>query len=148
MQVLDRVSEVLRQKGGQIWSISPKATVYDALRIMADKNIGSLLVLEGPNLAGLLSERDYARNIILKGRSSKDTTVDEIMIATPITIAPDCSVDGAMRIMTESRVRHLPVISHNGTISGIVSIGDLVSWIISAHRETIEKLQSYIAGNA
>ena len=147
MQVLDRVSEVLKRKGGQIWSVNPKATVYDALRIMADKNIGSLLVLDGDNLAGLLSERDYARKIILKGRSSKDTTVGEIMISAAITIAPDCSVDGAMRIMTENRVRHLPVISHNGSISGIVSIGDLVNWIISAHEETIEKLQSYIAGN-
>jgi len=148
MQVLDRVSEILKQKGGQIWSISPKATVYDALSIMADKNIGSLLVLEGDKLAGLLSERDYARKIILKGRSSKDTTVDEIMTSRTITIAPDCSVDEAMRIMTENRVRHLPVISRDGSISGIVSIGDLVNWIISAHQETIEKLQSYIAGNA
>jgi len=147
MQVLDRVSEVLKQKGGQIWSITPKATVYDALRIMSEKNIGSLLVLDGDNLVGLLSERDYARKIILKGRSSKDTTVDEIMISTAITIAPDCSVDEAMRMMTENRVRHLPVIGHNGSIWGIVSIGDLVNWIISAHQETIEKLQSYIAGN-
>lgn len=148
MQVLDRVSEVLKQKGGQILSISPDATVYDALRIMADKNVGSLLVLDGSSLTGLVSERDYARKVILKGRSSKDTRVDEIMISAPITIAPDCSVDEAMRIMTENRVRHLPVVSPNGSISGIVSIGDLVNWIISAHQETIEKLQSYIAGNA
>jgi len=148
MQVLDRVSEVLKQKGQQIWSISPESTVYEALRIMADKNVGSLLVLDRGNLAGLVSERDYARKIILKGRFSKDTRVDEIMISAPITIAPDCSVDDAMRIMTENRVRHLPVINLNGSISGIVSIGDLVNWIISAHQETIEKLESYIAGSA
>jgi predicted transcriptional regulator len=148
MQVLDRVSEVLKRKGELIWSIAPNATVYDALRMMADNEIGSLLVIEGGRLQGLLSERDYARKIILKGRSSKETRVDEIMIPTPITIAPDCSVDEAMRIMTQNRVRHLPVITNNGAISGIVSIGDLVNWIITSHRETIEQLQSYIAGNS
>ena len=148
MQVLDRVSDVLKQKGGQIWSVTPEATVYEALRLMADKNVGSLLVLDHDKLAGLVSERDYARKIILKGRSSKETKVNEIMTSAPITIAPDCSVDEAMRIMTGNRVRHLPVTNPNGSISGIVSIGDLVNWIISAHRETIEKLQSYIAGNA
>jgi len=146
MQVLDRVSEVLKQKGAQIWSISPEATVYEALRIMADQNVGSLLVLDRGSLAGLVSERDYARKIILKGRSSKDTMVNEIMVSAPITL--DCSVDEAMRIMTGNRVRHLPVTNPDGSISGIVSIGDLVNWIISAHQETIEKLQSYIAGNA
>jgi CBS domain-containing protein len=148
MQVLDRVSEVLKRKGQRIWSISPKATVYDALSLMADKEIGSILVMEGDNLVGLLSERDYARKIILKGRSSKETTVEEIMSSTPITIVPDCSVQEAMRIMTEKRVRHLPVMGNTGSIAGIVSIGDLVNWIISAHQETIEQLQSYISGNS
>jgi CBS domain-containing protein len=147
MQVHDRVSEVLKRKGGRVWSISPEATVYDALGIMADKNIGSLLVLEGGNLMGLLSERGYARKIILKGRSSKETRVDEIMTPAPITIAPDCSVEDAMRIMTEHRIRHLPVLGPNRSVSGIVSIGDLVNWIISAQQETIENLQTYIAGN-
>jgi CBS domain-containing protein len=148
MQVHDRVSDVLKHKGGRVWSISPEATVYDALGSMADKNIGSLLVLEDGNLVGLLSERDYARKIILKGRSSKQTRVDEIMTPAPITIAPDCSVEEAMRIMTENRVRHLPVTGANQSVAGIVSIGDLVNWIISAQQETIENLQSYIAGNA
>ena len=148
MQVLDHISNILKQKGEQIWSIAPNATVYDALAIMADKEIGSLLVTEGDKLVGLLSERDYARKIILRGRSSKETRVDEIMISTPITIVPDCSVDEAMRIMTENRVRHLPVIGNNESVLGIVSIGDLVKWIISSHQETIEQLQSYIAGNS
>jgi CBS domain-containing protein len=148
MQVLDHISEVLKQKGKQIWSITPNATVYDALELMADKHIGSLLVLDGDKLVGMLSERDYARKITLKGRSSKETRVDEIMDSTPITIAPESSVDQAMRIMTENRVRHLPVTGNNGSVSGVVSIGDLVNWIISAHQETIEQLQSYIAGNS
>jgi CBS domain-containing protein len=139
---------VLKQKGAQIWSIAPNMTVYDALAMMADRQIGSLLVIADDRLVGLLSERDYARKIILKGRSSKETRVDEIMVSTPITILPDCSVDEAMRIMTENRVRHLPVIGKNGSVSGIVSIGDLVNWIISAHQETIEQLQSYIAGSS
>ncbi len=148
MQVLDHISEVLKQKGKQIWSIAPNATVYEALELMADKQIGSLLVMDRDKLVGVLSERDYARKITLKGRASKETRVEEIMISSPITIVPDSSVQEAMRIMTDNRVRHLPVIGVNGSVSGIVSIGDLVNWIISAHQETIEQLQSYIAGNA
>ena len=148
MQVLDPISAILKQKGNQIWSIAPEATVYDALTVMADKEIGSLLVMEGNKLAGMLSERDYARKVILMGRSSRDTRVGEIMTAAPLTVAPDCSIDGAMRIMTENRVRHLPVVGRNGSAVGLVSIGDLVKWIITSHEETIEQLQTYIAGNS
>ncbi|MDQ2776968.1 MAG: CBS domain-containing protein [Acidobacteriota bacterium] len=148
MQVLDPISAILKQKGEQIWSIAPNATVYDALAVMADKEIGSLLVTDGNKLVGMLSERDYARKIILRGRSSKETRVNEIMISAPITIAPNCSVDEAMRIMTENRIRHLPVIVGNDAALGIVSIGDLVKWIITSHQETIEQLQTYIAGNS
>jgi CBS domain-containing protein len=148
MQVLDPISVILRQKGERIWSIAPNATVYEALALMADKDVGSLLVMEGNRLIGMLSERDYARKIILMGRSSLETKVGEIMISTPLTVLPDCSVDEAMRIMTESRVRHLPVIGSNGAVLGIVSIGDLVKWIITSHQETIEQLRTYITGNA
>ncbi len=148
MQVLDPISAVLKQKGEQIWWIAPSATVYDALAAMAEKEIGSLLVMEGNELAGMLSERDYARKIILMGRSSKDTRVDEIMTPSPLTVVPDCSIDDAMRIMTENRVRHLPVVGRTGAVSGVVSIGDLVKWIITSHQETIEQLQTYIAGNS
>ena len=147
MQVLDPISVILRQKGERIWSITPNATVYEALALMADKDVGSLLVMEGNRLIGMLSERDYARKIILMGRSSLETKVGEIMISTPLTVLPDCSVDEAMRIMTESRVRHLPVIDSNGAVLGIVSIGDLVKWIITSHQETIEQLRTYITGN-
>ena len=146
MEVFDQVSAILRQKGAAVWSIGPEATVYEALEKMSDARIGALLVMEGGALVGLLSERDYARKIILKGRSSKETKVKEIMISPPLTISPGCSVDEAMRIVTEQRVRHLPVVDHMGAVAGIVSIGDLVKWIITSHEKTIEQLESYISG--
>jgi CBS domain-containing protein len=146
MEVFDGVSAILRQKGGRVWSIGPEATVYEAVERMAEEGIGALLVMESGALVGLLSERDYARKIILKGRSSKETKVEEIMISPPLTISPCCPVDEAMRIMTEHRVRHLPVIDGAGTVMGIVSIGDLVKWIITSHEKTIEQLESYISG--
>ena len=148
MEVVDRVSAVLKQKGGETWSVSPKATVYDALGIMASKEIGALLVMDSGKLAGLLSERDYARKIILRGRSSKETRVEEIMNSPAITVPPDCSVNEAMRIMTEHRIRHLPVIDKAGELLGMVSIGDLVKWIITSQEETIEHLHSYISGRS
>lgn len=146
MEVLDGVSAILRQKGARVSSIGPEATVYEALERMSDEGIGALLVMEGGVVVGLLSERDYARKIILKGRSSKETRVEEIMISPPLTISPGCPVDEAMRIMTEHRVRHLPVVDDAGAVLGIVSIGDLVKWIITSHEKTIEQLESYISG--
>jgi CBS domain-containing protein len=147
MRVLDPVSALLKEKGDRIWSIAPDDSVYDALALMAEKGIGALLVLDGGKLAGLLSERDYARKVILKGRSSKDTKVREIMAAPPVSIGLNCPIDEAMRIMTENRVRHLPVINAGGDVLGVVSIGDLVKWVITSHEATIEQLQSYIAGS-
>jgi CBS domain-containing protein len=148
MQVFDGVSAILKQKGARVWSIGAEATVYEALEKMSDEGIGALLVMEGGAVVGLLSERDYARKIILKGRSSKETKVQEIMISPPLTISPGCSVDEAMRMMTEYRVRHLPVVDDAGTVLGIVSIGDLVKWIITSHEKTIEQLESYISGQS
>ncbi len=148
MEVLDRVSAILKQKGDQIWSAAPSATVYDALNMMAAKEVGALLVMDGDKLVGLFSERDYARKIILKGRSSRDTRVSEIMSSPPITIRPDCSVKEAMQIMTENRVRHLPVLATDDAVSGMLSIGDLVKWIITSQEETIEQLHSYISGSS
>jgi CBS domain-containing protein len=147
MEVLDRVSAILKDKGVQIWSIGPEATVYEALEIMAGKGVGALPVISGGRLLGLLSERDYARKVVLRGRSSKETKVEEVMSSPAITVAPDCSVEEAMRMMTESRVRHLPVVATNGDLLGIISIGDLVKWIITSQEETIKHLHSYIAGS-
>jgi CBS domain-containing protein len=146
MEVLDRVSAILKYKGREISFIAPDVTVYEAVEMMANREIGALLVMDGDKLVGLLSERDYARKIILKGRSSRDTKVNEIMISPAITIRSDCSVQDAMRTMTERRIRHLPVIGSDGAVVGIVSIGDLVKWIITSQDQTIEQLQSYIAG--
>jgi CBS domain-containing protein len=145
MEVLDGVCAILKQKGGRVWSIGPEATVYEALERMSEEGVGALVVMKSGGIVGLLSERDYARKIILKGRSSKETKVEEIMISPPLTISPGCSVDEAMRIMTEHRVRHLPVVDGAGGVLGIVSIGDLVKWIITSHEKTIEQLESYIS---
>lgn len=146
MKVLDSVSAILKEKGKQIWFIAPGATVYEAIETMANKGVGAVLVMEHGQIVGVLSERDYARKIILKGRSSRETLVREIMNSPVITVGPDCPVDEAMRIMTEHRIRHLPVLDGDGTVAGMISIGDLVKWIITSHEKTIEQLESYISG--
>ena len=148
MKVLDCVGMVLKDKGGQIWFIGPDATVYEALEVMADKGVGALLVMQANSLMGVISERDYARKVILHGLSSKTARVRDIMTSPALTIDMDTTVDDAMRLMTAHRLRHLPVIDGDGTVAGIVSIGDLVKWIITSHEQTIEQLESYIAGRA
>ena len=146
MQPVDKIDSVLKLKGGQIWSVAPTATVYEAIEKMSAKGIGALLVMADGRLAGIISERDYARKVILRDRSSKQTQVQEIMTSPVVTVTPQHSVEECMRMMTENRVRHLPVLDRDRVV-GIISIGDLVNWIISAHEETIGHLQSYIAGN-
>ena len=147
MTVDDPVSLVLgRKKSGDIWSVSSLATVYSALKMMADKDVGALLVMENDQLVGVVSERDYARKVILLGRGSKETQVREIMTSSPITIRPECTVDEAMRLVVTNRIRHLPVIC-DGKILGIISIGDLVNWMAFAQEERIQHLESYIQGN-
>ncbi len=148
MKVLDSISTILKEKGREIWFIAPAATVYEAIQTMAEKGIGAVLVMENGQIVGVLSERDYARKIILRGRSSRETLVSEIMNSPAITVGQDCPVDEAMRIMTEHRIRHLPVLDESGTVAGVISIGDLVKWIITSHEKTIEQLESYISGQA
>ena len=146
MTVDDPVAMVLgKKKSGDVWSVSSLATVYSALKMMADKDVGALLVMENDQLVGVISERDYARKIILLGRGSRETTVSEIMTSSPITIRPECNVDEAMRLMSTNRIRHLPVVS-DGKILGVISIGDLVNWIAFAQGERIQHLESYIEG--
>ena len=139
------ISEILSHKGTQVWSISPEATVFDAIQLMADKNIGALLVTQAERLVGILTERDYTRKVALKGKSSKQTAVKEILSGTVIHASPDHTVEDCMRLMTDHRVRHLPVLEGD-RIVGIISIGDLVNWIITAQSSTIHLLQTYISG--
>jgi CBS domain-containing protein len=145
MRVVDPVSFILRKKGTDVWSVPSDATVYDAMQMMADKDVGALLIMDGSEFVGVVSERDYARKVILQGRSSKETPVREIATETLITITPECSVDEAMRLITTNRIRHLPVVCE-GKVHGMISIGDLVQWISFAQDQTIEQLEHYIEG--
>ena len=146
MELFDDVDSILDHKGHQIWFIGPEATVFDAIRWMSEKNVGALLVIESGDLLGIISERDYTRKVILKDRSSKHTTVREIMTKDVMTIAPDATVEEAMRVMTKHRVRHLPVVDHDGHVTGLVSIGDLVERTIATQRLVLEQLEGYIIG--
>ena len=139
------VRSLLRKKSPNVWTIGPDASVYDAVALMADKQIGALPVVYGGRLAGIISERDYARKIILHGRNSRETKVREIMMDPVLFVNPQKSVEECMRLMTDRRVRHLPVVEGE-TVVGIISIGDLVNWIMTSQEETIHHLQSYIAG--
>jgi CBS domain-containing protein len=145
MKPVDTLDSVLRFKGRQVWSIAPTATVYEAIALMSERGVGALMVISEGILEGIVSERDYARKVILKDRSSKDTPVWEIMTDGVFTAGPNDTVEEAMRQMTERRIRHLPVVDGSRVV-GIVSIGDLVNWTISAHEETIVQLQGYIEG--
>jgi CBS domain-containing protein len=145
MQNTDSVGALLRDKASAIHSITTTATVLNAIALMAERNIGALPVLQGGHLVGMLTERDYTRKVILMGRTSRDTLVGEIMTRDPKTVGPDDTVNDCMEIMTEHRVRHLPVIE-DGKLLGILSIGDLVKWIMSAQTATIEHLTRYVWG--
>ena len=139
------LSEVLKGKGTQVWSVPPDTTVYNALVLMAEKNIGALCVTDGDRLIGIISERDYTRKIVLRGRSSRTTTVLEIISGHVISVTPESTVEECLHLMTDNRVRHLPVMT-DGRLTGLVSIGDLVNSVISTQQNTIEKMQTYITG--
>jgi CBS domain-containing protein len=137
------VQQILNGKGSQVYTISPGATVFDALKLMGEREVGALIVTEGSRLVGIISERDYARKVILRGRTSRDTLVREIMTANVITAHPYQSVEECMTLMTERRIRHLPVMS-SGRLAGMISIGDLVKSIIAEQQYVIEQLETYI----
>jgi len=141
---MQTVAQLLSSKGPQVWSISPDATVFDGLTLMAEKNIGALLILEGSRLVGVMSERDYARKIILEGRSSRNTLIRSIMTTRVMSVGPADTVAHAMGLMTRERVRHLPVMD-NDRVMGILSIGDLVKATIEHQQFTIDQLERYIA---
>ena len=137
------VRQLLDRKGRQVFAIPPGAAVLDAIRLMAERHVGALLVIEGDTLAGIVSERDYARKVILLGRSSADTPVRDIMTTPVLTVQPETTVEKCMQLMTERRVRHLPV-TEGGRVIGMVSIGDLVKAVIAEQQQQIEQLESYI----
>jgi CBS domain-containing protein len=145
MHATDTVDAILKQKGSRVWTIPAEATVFEAIQLMAARNIGALVVLSGDKLGGIFSERDYTRKVALHGKSSKETLVSEVLSSNLLVAAPSSTVEDCMRLMTEHRVRHLPVLD-GGTLIGLVSIGDLVNWIISVQSVEISQLQSYISG--
>ncbi len=141
----EAVRSILAAKGSAVWSVPADTSVYDAVLLMAEKDVGALVVTAGGKLAGMFSERDYARRVILHGKSSREALVREIMSSPVVTVSPEETVDECMRIMTHHRIRHLPVVEGE-ELAGVISIGDLVNWIISAQAATIHQLSSYIAG--
>jgi CBS domain-containing protein len=144
IKISGTVGSVLKRKGSEVWFVTPDQTVYEAIEKMADKAVGALLVILDGKLAGIISERDYARKVILKGRSSRTTLVKEIMTSPVIFVTAGQSVDACMDIMTRNRIRHLPIVE-NEKVLGVISIGDLVKWVVSEQEETIEHLQNYIS---
>lgn len=139
-----KVSDILKNKTSNIFSVSEQSSVYDAIKVMGEKNIGALLIMEGEKLTGILSERDYARKVVLQGKASRETKVAEIMTTNVFTVTPEDTIEKCMAIMTDKHIRHLPVVE-NEKVLGMVSIGDVVNGIIAAQKETIAHLQSYIA---
>ncbi|WP_231492219.1 CBS domain-containing protein [Pedobacter sp. Leaf170] len=139
------VKHLLDTKQVRIISVSPNSSVLDALKVMTDKNISAVLVMENETLVGIFTERDYARKIVLQGKASKDTGIDEAMTPNPITISLNDTIDKCMEIMTEKHIRHLPIVMNN-EVKGMISIGDLVKFIIADQRQTISQLESYISG--
>jgi CBS domain-containing protein len=139
------ISSILHHKKTTLWSVTPDTTVFDAIKLMAEKNIGALPVIVNGELHGVFTERDYTRKVALQGKTSKETRVREIMTGQVFNVTPADSVATCMKLMNDHRVRHLPVIE-SGKVVGIVSIGDLVNWVISAQGATIEQMERYIAG--
>lgn len=144
--MLITASDLLKSKGHEIWSVSPEASVYEALQLLNEKNIGALLVFDAERLVGIFSERDYARKLVLKGRFSRDTRVKEVMTDEVVTVAPEDDIEHCMELMTCRHIRHLPVVNISGVI-GLVSIGDIVKAIISDQKSTIGLLNEYITGS-
>ena len=145
MNLTGTVEHILQRKGGQFWSVSPNHSVYEAIELMANKSVGALLVMSGDELVGILSERDYARKVTLKGKNAKETKVRDIMSCPVFSVDPARSVEECMGFVTERRIRHLPVVEE-GKVLGVISIGDLIKWIVSEQEATIQQLHNYIAG--
>jgi len=145
MEIIGNAQHILKAKGNDAWTIGPDAWVIDAIRLMGEKNIGALVVTENDEVVGLISERDYSRKIILKGKTSRDTRVGEVISSPVISVLPETPITECMEVMNSERIRHLPVMAE-GKLVGVVSIGDVVNWIIRSLHGTVEQLKGYISG--
>lgn len=143
---MGKVRKILHDKGHDIYSVEPSSMVFNAIELMCEKNVGGLLIVEDGKLVGIFTERDYARKLILKGKSSKDTPISELMTSKLVTVTPDTTIDECMRLMTGRKIRHLPVLE-NDVLVGIISIGDVVRFIIDEQRSIIQELEHYITGH-
>ena len=146
MEINGTVYDILHNKGGEIWTTTPEATVYEAIRFMGEKNIGALIAIKDDEVVGVLSERDYSRKVALQGRTSRDTKVGEILSSPAITVGSKDGIEKCMQLMTCNRIRHLPVVDE-GQLVGLISMGDLVNWAMSSQEQTIAQLQGYISGD-
>lgn len=145
MEISGTVYDLLHNKSGEIWTTSPERTVYEAIHLMGEKNIGALVVLDHGAVVGVLSERDYSRKVVLQGRTSRDTKVREILSRPAITVQSGDGIEKCMQLMTVHRIRHLPVVD-DGRLVGLISMGDLVRWVMQSQHHTIQQLHGYISG--
>jgi CBS domain-containing protein len=145
MEIFGNVRDILINKGDDVWTTTSQSSVYDAIRLMGQKNIGALVVMDDGEVTGMLSERDYSRKVVLQGRTSRDTLVGEIISRPAITVSGNDSIETCMKLMTSRRIRHLPVVE-DGVLKGLISMGDLVSWVMQSQRHTIQQLHGYISG--
>lgn len=146
MEIHGTVRDILQNKGVELWTTSPDATVYEAVGLMGEKGIGALVVLKDGLVVGVLSERDYSRKVVLQGRTSRDTKVGEILSFPVITVSPMDSIGHCMQLMTTERIRHLPVVDEQSHLLGVISMGDLVKWVMLTQSQTIQQLHGYISG--
>jgi CBS domain-containing protein len=146
MEINGTVYDILHNKSGEILTTRPEDSVYDAIRVMGEKNVGALVAIDNGVVVGVLSERDYSRKVVLQGRTSRDTKVGEIISIPAITVRSKDGIETCMQLMTGNRIRHLPVVD-DGRLVGVISMGDLVSWVMQSQRHTIEQLQGYISGD-
>jgi CBS domain-containing protein len=146
MEIHGTVRDILQSKGENVWTTSPGSTVYEAIGLMGEKNIGALVAVENGEVIGVLSERDYSRKVVLQGRTSRDTLVGEILSRPAVTVRRKDSIEKCMQLMTSHRIRHLPVVTEDNRPIGLVSMGDMVNWVIQSQRHTIQQLQGYISG--
>ena len=146
MEIHGTVRDILQNKGGEVWTTAPGDTVYEAIGLMGEKNIGALVAVENGEVIGVLSERDYSRKVVLQGRTSRDTLVGDILTRPAVTVRRKDSIEKCMQLMTANRIRHLPVVTEDNRPIGLISMGDLVNWVMQSQRHTILQLQGYISG--